>query len=67
MPDEDWIEKRIIEARAGLEVIDEATSNTIKQLLSGKLNEKELRPKELAETANLILGQLLGHGDKAAQ
>lgn len=64
---EDWIEQRITEARAGLELIDDAASKMIAELLSGKISEKELRPKELAEVAQLILAQVLRDEKKTAQ
>jgi hypothetical protein len=64
---EDWTEKRIADARAGLDLINETASQKIAELLVGKLSEKELRPKELADVANLILAQVLGDKDKTAQ
>lgn len=62
----DWTQTRIAEARAGLEVVDDAAAERFAELLTGKLIEKELRPKELSEIAKEILAQVLESKDSAA-
>jgi hypothetical protein len=60
----DWIGPRIAEARAGIELIGDASIATFESLLVGKFQEKELRPKEVSDLAKSILKEFLDDGEK---
>lgn len=56
--DKDWIDARFEDARKAYPTVTDDAATRLKELLKGQLSEQQLRPKELAETARVLIADM---------
>jgi|GEM_PF-5083923 len=55
---EGWIDKRLSEAKKTQTLVTDGVEKRVKSLLTGKIGEQQLTPKELAETAKVLIAEM---------
>lgn len=56
--DKDWIDERFEATRKAHPAVTDDAATRMKELLKGQLGEQQLRPKDLAETARLLMADM---------
>ncbi len=53
--DEDWINKRVSEAKKAHAPVTDGAATRMKELLNGQISERQLRATELADIAKALI------------